>query len=406
MLTYQELIKNIGYKRLSKKYDASYDSFINYLKDKDIDLSYFIDKDYLLNLKNTLDLSDEVYEYFLSHLDTFNNNKDLVLTSHYLKYLLFYFEEPSLNDIFQSPKCKLYQNDVFEAFVLMSIVLERIDALRKRGMKNDVLKPRLGIIKRILSHHIRRDYGNFRWASFDFYINLFNAKALSFMIPYVFDANIHIFRSKNNKTIILAGSGERIRKDGQLDGVNGIKDYAFTTSYKETKKEYIGYYIDPKGFYTDKIMKLDKNEWNEFIKEGDYILEMHVGGHYKYEDNILAFKEAIAFAHQYFSEYDFKAIYGYSWLFSPQIPQLISNESSNILRMFKTGYIVPCSSGEKLAFDFIYEDPDMTIDKMPTNTTLLKNIKDFYLQGNRINCGMYFLMIDDIDKIDDNVYQK
>ena len=39
--------------------------------------------------------------------------------------------------------------------------------------------------------------------------------------------------------IILAGSGEKVRKDGQIDGVNGISDYAFTTTYKETNKSYI-----------------------------------------------------------------------------------------------------------------------------------------------------------------------
>ena len=399
MLTYQELIKNIGYKKLQKRYDPSYEGFIKYIKEKDIDLSYFISKDYLLNFKNTLNLSDKAYKYFLSHLDKYNNNQDLVLTSHFLKYLLFYYEEPSLNDIFQSPKCKLYQNDVFEAFVLMSIVLERIDTLKKRGMKNDVLKPRKGIIKRILEHHVGRDFGNFRWASFDFYINLFSVGELSFMIPYVFDANIHIFRSNKDETIILAGSGERVRKDGQIDGVNGIKDYAFTTTYKENKNSYVGYYITKDGVITSNKIILDKKEWHEYIKEGDYVLEMHVGGHYKYEDNIKAFKDAVELSKKYFPEYNFKAIYGYSWLFSPQIPVLITNENSNILRMFKTGYIVPCSSGEDLAFDFIYEDPNMTVDKMPTNTSLLKSIKDFYLQGNRINCGMYFLMIDDLYKL-------
>ena len=398
MLTYQELLHYIGYKKLQKKYEPSYDSFIKYLNDKNIDLSYFINKEYLDLFKKEIKMSDKAYDYYLSHLDSFNANKDLVLTSHFLKYLLFYFEEPSLNDIFQSPKCRLYQNDVFEAFVLMSIVLERIEYLKHKGMK-DELEPRIGTIKRIIDHHIGRDFGNFRWASFDFYINLFSVGELSFMIPYIFDANIHIFRSNTNETIILAGSGERVRKDGQIDGVNGIKDYAFTTTYKENKNSYVGYYITKDGIITDNKMTLSKNEWQEYIKEGDYILEMHVGGHYKYEDNIQAFKDAVALANKYFSEYNFKAIYGYSWLFSPQIPALITSENSNILRMFKTGYIVPCSSGEDLAFEFIYEDSNMTVDKMPTNTSLLKSIKDFYLQGNRINCGMYFLMIDDLYKL-------
>ena len=399
MLLYQELLKNIGYKRLGKKYEASYEGFLEYLKNKNIDLSYFINKAYLDEFKKVVGLSDKAYNYYLSNLEEFNAHNDLVLTSHYLKYLLFYFEEPSLNDIFQNPKCALFKNDVFEAYVLMSIVLERLNYLRQKGMDDKVLKPRIGVIKRILEHHLGRDFGNFRWASFDFYINLFNAGALSFMIPYIFDANLHIFRSNEGKTIILCGSGERVRKDGQIDGVNGIKDYAFTTTYKETKTSYTGYLISPNGVITDNKLTLSKDKWHEYIKEGDYILEMHVGGHYKYEDNIKAFKEIVEFSKKYFSEYDFKAIYGYSWLFSPQIPQLITNENSNILRMFKTGYIVPCSSGEKLAFDFIYEDPDMTVDRMPTDTSLLKSIKDFYLQGNRINCGMYFLMIDDLYKL-------
>lgn len=397
MLTYNELIKNIGYKRVPKKYELAYDGFIEYVKK--IDLSYFLNKSYLDDLRTAINLNDDAYNYYVSHLDNFNKNEDLVITCYFLKYLLFYFEEPSLNDIFQTPKCALYQNDVFESYVLASIVLERIDVLKAKGMNDEILKPRLGLIKRILEHHINRDFGNFRWASFDFYINLFNIDYLSFMIPYIFDANLHIFRSNDNEMIILAGSGEKIRKDGQIDGVNGISDYAFTTTYKETNKSYIGYYITKDGIITNNKIKLDKNKWNEYIKEGDYILEMHVGNHYKYEDNIIAFKKAVKFAKKYYPEYQFKAIYGYSWLFSPQIPKLIDNENSNILRMFKSGYIVPCASGDHLAFDFIYGDPDMTVDKMPTNTSLLKSIKDFYLQGNRINCGMYYLLIEDLYKL-------
>ena len=63
--------------------------------------------------KKVVNISDEAYNYYLENLLSFNGNKELVLTSHYLKFLLFYFEEPSLNDIFQSPKCRLYKNDVF-----------------------------------------------------------------------------------------------------------------------------------------------------------------------------------------------------------------------------------------------------------------------------------------------------
>ncbi len=397
MLTYNELIKNIGYKNVPKKYEKAYDGFIDYLNK--LDLSHFLNKSYLDDLRKEINLSDDAYNYYLSHLDQFNNNKDLVLTSYFLKYLLFYFEEPSLNDIFQVPKCALYQNDVFESYVLSSIVLERLASLKQRGMNDDILKPRLTLIKRILEHHIEKDFGNFRWASFDFYINLFNIDYLSFMIPYIFDANIHIFRSNDNEMIILAGDGEKVRNDGQIDGVNGISNYVFTCTYEETKNAFIGYLITKDGIITNNKITLNKNKWTEYIKKGDYILEMHVGNHYKYEDNIIAFKKALEFAKKYFPEYQFKAIYGYSWLFSPQIPKLINNADSNILRMFKSGYIVPCASGDHLAFDFIYGDPNMTVDKMPTNTTLLKNIKDFYLAGNRINCGMYFLMIDDLYKL-------
>ena len=397
MLTYNELIKNIGYKNVPKKYEKAYDGFIDYLNK--LDLSHFLNKSYLDDLRKEINLSDDAYNYYLSHLDQFNNNKDLVLTSYFLKYLLFYFEEPSLNDIFQAPKCELYQNDVFESYVLSSIVLERLASLKQRGMNDDILKPRLTLIKRILEHHIEKDFGNFRWASFDFYINLFNIDYLSFMIPYIFDANIHIFRSNDNEMIILAGDGEKVRNDGQIDGVNGISNYVFTCTYEETKNAFIGYLITKDGIITNNKITLNKNKWTEYIKKGDYILEMHVGNHYKYEDNIIAFKKALEFAKKYFPEYQFKAIYGYSWLFSPQIPKLINNADSNILRMFKSGYIVPCASGDHLAFDFIYGDPNMTVDKMPTNTTLLRNIKDFYLAGNRINCGMYFLMIDDLYKL-------
>ena len=94
-----------------------------------------------------------------------------------------------------------------------------------------------------------------------------------------------------------------------------------------------------------------------------------------FDDNIESFKQAISFFKKYYPEHNFKAIYGYSWLFSPQIKNIIDNPNSNISKMIDTGYIVPCTGGDSLAFEFIYWDSKMTVEKMPTNTSMLRNIK-------------------------------
>ena len=169
---------------------------------------------------------------------------------------------------------------------------------------------------------------------------------------------------------------------------------------------FIGNYINPNGYYTNEVKKLKKDEWVEVIKPGDYIIEMHVGSNYKFDDNIESFKQAISFFKKYYPEHNFKAIYGYSWLFSPQIKNIIDNPNSNISKMIDTGYIVPCTSGDSLAFEFIYWDSKMTVEKMPTNTSMLRNIKKYYENGGRINCGMYYFLVDDIENICKNIYKK
>ena len=53
MLTYNELIKNIGYKKVPKKYELAYDGFIEYAKKIDVPFAYssngscFIEHDFL-----------------------------------------------------------------------------------------------------------------------------------------------------------------------------------------------------------------------------------------------------------------------------------------------------------------------------------------------------------------------
>ncbi len=193
MISLERFINNIGYKKLPEKYNNSVECFFTFLKDNNVDTTYFINEEYLNKFKEIVSINDNSYEVLKSHLDKYNSNEELVLTSHFLKYLLFYFEDPSLDDIFQVPSCKLYKNNIFELYVLISIVNERVYELRKRNIPEAMIQDRLNTIRRKVEKTIEKDidFSNYRWSTFDFYICLFNINTLTFM-PYVFDNDFQV----------------------------------------------------------------------------------------------------------------------------------------------------------------------------------------------------------------------
>lgn len=402
-LNFEQTINILGYKKVPFEYKAIYSGFISYLaKQKDC----FLDDSDMDEIQKILDLSNELTLDLKNNLKVFNQNKDLVIASYYLKYALYIGIHPGANSLYEEPKCTLFDNLYFKAFMFICIVQESYLENIRRNIPKEHWEKRYSTTKNFVEKLVvKRQDMPFRFSTFSPFAQMYNIGHFMYM-PYFHQAPCIAFRNDNKDVIFLALDNQVIRKDLQYDGVNKITNPLFTTHYEETDDSYIGNIINPIGQIEEKIVTLDKSKWHKCLSYGDMIIEFHVSDHYNLDDFYQSNVIALEFFKKYFPEVSFKALYGYSWLFSPQINNLVDENKSNIAKIKNTGYINPNRSGESLAFRFIFGKEHVEIDEIKETSSLLRNLKQYMLKGNHINCGSYYLLTDDITTYYNNKYIK
>ena len=81
-----------------------------------------------------------------------------------------------------------------------------------------------------------------------------------YFIPYRWGGSPEAWRnSETGEVVALWHAGTKVRKDGQIDGVNGVKDpEAFTTEFMETADAVWSNRVLPEGLISSEIVMLDK----------------------------------------------------------------------------------------------------------------------------------------------------
>lgn len=171
-----------------------------------------------------------------------------------------------------------------------------------------------------------------------------------YFIPYRLDENIRVFRHRQTKQV-LAFYAEplALRRDGQLDGVNGVHDpAAVRIGYREDEDSITGCPISPTGLLTDKCTTLRKTDWELVLQKGDILLGTHIPGGPGYTPDRLksSLQWAADFFSRYFPEIPFKGFGSESWLYDPHL-RLLLKEDSHIVQMQNQMYIYPIESGRR-----------------------------------------------------------
>ena len=179
-----------------------------------------------------------------------------------------------------------------------------------------------------------------------------------YFIPYRLDENIRVFRHRQTKQV-LAFYAEplALRRDGQLDGVNGVHDpAAVRIGYREDEDSITGCPISPTGLLTDKCTTLRKTDWELVLQKGDILLGTHIPGGPGYTPDRLksSLQWAADFFSRYFPEIPFKGFGSESWLYDPHL-RLLLKEDSHIIQMQNQMYIYPIESGGGMLLRELFE---------------------------------------------------
>ena len=399
------LLKLIGVNSLPQKYLDKYDEFIDYLSNAS---ESFMSVDELKKTSSILSLDIDVYEELEKALDLINNNYEAKLACYYYKYLSYIAFYSTANQIFAHITSYAIDDYILHSFTVLAPIIERFQESVDRGIPYSYMEPQLEDVKHHVSRWMRtkKSDGVIRWDTIVAYLELFPVNTIT-VEPFINSVLWHGFRRNDGKKIILMQENKNIRKDGQIDGVNGVYDYAFTTIYKEDDNYYYGNPIDPYGIVLKDIVKLDKSKWHPYPDKDDWFIEFHVSSKnpYTIENFQESLRQAIIFMKKYYPERNFIASRGFSWLFSPQLKYIIDENKGNISRIKKCGYTVPTNTGEGNVFNFVFHKVDIKPKEIPETTSLYRGIKQFLLSGGRINCGEMMFFLEDLDQMMNNVYQ-
>ena len=218
-----------------------------------------------------------------------------------------------------------------------------------------------------------------------------------YFIPYRLDENIRVYRNRESgEKVAFYAEDMRARRDGQINGVNGITDkesYAITFSDEGGKIK--GIPISPAGLFETEQVELDAQEWELVLQQGDILLGTHIPGGPGYEPARLksSIQWAGDFFARYFPEIPVKGFGSESWLYDPHL-RLLLKEESKIVRMQNQMYVYPIESGSEMMFVELFGGNREPADADCTSSLQRAALARVRSGGQFTACSMFILLED------------
>ena len=316
---------------------------------------------------------------------------------------------------FFQPKPDCLSGFAREAFAFLFTqlcVLEGRKALRLRGVppEYDADIPER-MTRRQLAKYVKTgdiNFDDYPW-DINFYCCAIFLMDRFYFIPYMWGDELTAWRSTaTGRVIALWKGGVRVRRDGQLDGVNDVFDEeAFTTVYEEDGETVRGNPVSPEGIVLPEPVALKKSEWKKALGEGDYLLALHIPGGEGYTPERVkkSCTLALEFYQKYFPEYDYVGFWSESWLYDAGLARILGPQR-NISRVQRQFYCYPTMEGDDMTRREVLHDPNADYRKMNPKTTLEKGLYDTWSRGERFHTTGMFLLSEEVPHVGEDPYWK
>ena len=397
---YEDFVSYLGYDQLDDRVYLLYQTFLKQYDKK----TAFISQSELDDVLCRLDL-DMIYQKEIKDsYNTIAHHADLNKAIAFLKYILVVGAHPSHWYVKKAPepKASCISVSAFQCMTLLALIPHSIKSYQEKKIDESHILFNLGHLKGYIQSfykkHQRLGIDNFGWCTYLASLGLIALKSLNFM-HHIFSDPYRIYQNTDDQhIIILVEPNINVRKDGQLDGVNGVYNQDFLTTLEETDNEIKGYRVHPFGYIENKQVSLKKSQWKLIVKKGDPVIDFHIPTKkgYSISDIKDSFLEAKTFFQTHYKEYDYRAFWCVSWLYSPQLDHLIKKPESHIIDVARQGYICPATPGEKSLFTFVFQTETPDFQTITPKTSLEKNVIDYVNQNGKINTGMYIYLLEDV----------
>jgi len=404
---YDNMLSNLGYEKLSQKVEALF-----YAWEK-TDRIWMMPKDEWDWVKQALSLDEDTVIALDKSYHIIKNDESLCEMLSFMQYVYMIGAHVSEWLMQQPPHIKhdKLHSDTFQLMAVLSLIpLAKKDHQRRHIDETHMqfnLKHLKGYIKLIdPEHHI---YGihMYGWTLYLASFGLIHLSSLHFMHHSYTDPFYFYQHRTTKKVIAVVKEGVQVRKDGQLNGVNGYHDLWFVSTFEQTNTSVKGYAVHPSGFITNQIVDLDLKVYDLVLQPGDVVIDFHIPSKsdYRVETFHQTLQEGKAFYEKHYHEYHYKGFWCVSWLYSPQLNDIIEDQQSRILQVAHQGYILPATPGAGSLYTFVFGTEQPDFETLEAKTSLQRAVKAYVLNQKTINAGCFIYLMEHLDRFGEKPYQ-
>lgn len=311
------------------------------------------------------------------------------------------------------PKClDGFDRDAFAFLYTQLCVIEGRKALRKRGVPEvydrDIPER---MTRKQLAKYVRT--GDIRFDDYPWDMNFYCCSIFLldrfYFIPYRWWDEPEAWRDmETGRVVALWRGGVKVRRDGQLDGVNGVFDpEAFETALTETPAAVTGHPVSPEGRVRPTPVTLEKPRWRKVLGRGDYLLALHIPGGEGYTPERVRSScvMALDFYDRYYPEYAYKGFWSESWLYDPALGEMLGPDR-NISRVQRQFYCYPTMEGDAMTRVEVLHDAHADHTKLQPRTSLEKKLFAAWDRGELRHTTGMFLLREEVPLVGTDPYRK
>lgn len=213
----------------------------------------------------------------------------------------------------------------------------------------------------------------------------------------------HVYANDTTgEIVVMLDAGLRFTEDGYMAG-----DLAWESQVHETDASITGNVISPLGFAIRAPVQLARDQWHLTLGPGDVVLDMHIPGDIPL--TLESIHDALGRSQNFFDHFypgnPFKAWVCESWLFSPQIKNMLPPDS-NILQWQREGYLLPNDSDQGDFLSFVFGTATIETATAPRNTRLRRAVIEHLERGGEsLRSGGYLFMRKDFSRFGSQPYR-
>ena len=315
---------------------------------------------------------------------------------------------------FHQPRPECLSGFAKEAYAFLYTqlcVLEGRKALRERGIPDEY---DADIPERMTRKQLKKyvETGDISFDDYPWDMNFYCCQIFFldrfYFIPYRWGGSPEAWRNtETGEVTALWHAGVRIRRDGQIDGVNDVRDpEAFTTVFEETDDAVTGNRVLPEGIVSPEIVTLDKKIWRKVLGDDDFLLALHIPGGEGYTPERVksSCEKALAFYDRYYPEYHYIGFWSESWLYDPGLREIVRPDR-NIVRVQRQFYCYPVEEGDRMIRLEVLGDEHADYRKLTPRNSLERGMFEVWARGDRFHTTGMFLLREEVPRIGENPYE-